>query len=66
VIDLFTSADPREDLRQLGLRDRDPDRLSPDDLARRVPVEPLGAGVPAGDHAVERLADDRVVPVLHE
>src|SRR3712207_7358826 len=30
-------------------------------LIRGVAVEPLGAGVPVGDDAFQRLADDRVV-----
>ena len=39
---------------------------APDRLARGVAVEPLGAGVPARDHAVERGADDGVVGVLDD
>jgi hypothetical protein len=63
--------DPRpigrgERVEQLVLRDRDPDWPPPEDLAGRVPVEPLGAVVPARDHAVERHADDRVVRGLHD
>ena len=66
MLDPFTASDAFEDLRQLVLRDRDPDWPPPDDLAGRVPVEPLGAGVPARDHAIECRADDRVVRGLHD
>ena len=66
VVDPLSPSDPLEDLWQLVLRDRDPDWPPSEDLAGRVPVEPLGAGVPARDHAVERHADDRVVRGLHD
>src|SRR5207244_116882 len=66
VLDPFTASDAFEDHRQLVLRDRDPDWPPPDALAGRVPVEPLGAGVPARDHAIECRADDRVVRGLHD
>jgi membrane protein DedA with SNARE-associated domain len=61
VVDSFSPPDPLEDLWLLVLRNRDPDWPPPDDLAGRVPVEPLRAGVPACDHPVECHADDRVV-----
>ena len=41
-------------------RDQDRDRL-PDRLGRRVPVDPLGGRVPAGDDPLDVLAQDRVV-----
>lgn len=41
------------------------DRLT-DHLLGRIAVEPLGAGVPAGDGAVEGRADDRVVGRLDD
>src|SRR5204862_6617879 len=65
VLDPFTASDAFEDLRQLVLRDRDPDWPPPDDLAGRVPIEPLGAGVPARDHDDECSADDRCVRRIH-
>src|SRR5439155_1594883 len=66
VVDPLSPSDPLGDLWQLVLRDYDPDWPPSEDLAGRVPVEPLGAGVPARDHAVERHADDRVVRGLHD
>jgi hypothetical protein len=38
----------------------------PDRLLRGVSVEALGAGVPAGDHVIDGLADYRVVGGLHQ
>jgi len=68
VIDPLAPPEPLEDPRQLAvelLRDDEPDR-PPDDFPGRVPVEPLGAAVPARDDAFERLADDRVVRGLDD
>src|SRR5438309_6897247 len=43
-IDPFTPSDALEDLWKLALPHDDPHRPQPEDLAGRVPVEPLGAG----------------------
>jgi hypothetical protein len=63
VIDAFVAPQLRENpllfLVQLG-RDDAGDRLA-DHLARFVAEQALGGGVPRGDHAVDGLADDRVV-----
>ena len=41
------------------------DRL-PDRIVGRKPVELLGAMVPAGDHTLQRLADDRLLGGLDD
>ena len=68
VVDALAGQDTIEDPALLAGAvggDQDPDRLS-DRLLRGVAVDPLGAGVPAGDDRVAILGDDRVVAVLDD
>jgi hypothetical protein len=67
-LDVLAALEPRQDAQELvGVIGWDDDRdRSPDDLGGRVAVEPLRARVPARDDSLERLADDRVVGVLHD
>ena len=68
VVDAFAAAQPRHDGRQFVRavrRDDQRDRLA-DRLGRRVAIEALGGPVPAGDRALEGLADDGVVGGLHD
>ncbi len=63
VVDAVAAPDALQDaglLVQPLRRDQDDDGPA-DDLLRPVPEQPLCARVPAGDHAVQVLADDRVV-----
>ena len=68
LIDPLPAADPVEDI---GLdvtpSGGEEDVGGPaDHLRGGVSVELLGAAVPAGHHAVQRLSDDRVVGRLHD
>ena len=63
MLDVFTPNDSREDvllftnpLRRYEHRNR-----LPDGLVRRVSKDPLSPFVPRQDHALQRLADDRVI-----
>ena len=67
-LDALAPPQPLEEL-ALGvvpvLRDEAEDRLS-DDLRGGVAEDPLGGGIPAGHHPLERLADDCVVRGGHD
>ena len=63
MINALAAFDPSQDARKLisvFWRHEQGDRASLD-LQSRIPIEPLGAGVPTRDRAVERLADDRIL-----
>ena len=65
---MFAALEPGQDAEQLvGVigRNDDGDR-SADGLRGRVAVQPLGAGVPARDDALERAAHDGVVGEFHD
>ena len=63
VIESFTAPEPAENVLLLLEPIMGDDHLDrpPDHLRRLVPEDPRGAGIPARDDAVERLAYDRVV-----
>ena len=68
VLDPLPAAKPRQDLVLLVLplrRDDQGDRPAYG-LLGGVAEEPLGPGVPCPDHALERLADDRVLGRLDD
>jgi len=68
VIDTLTRAQPRQDLGLLFeavRRNQHRDGLA-HRLVRRVAENAGGALVPRDDHALERLADDRIVGRRHD
>ena len=68
VLDRLAAPQPLQDLALLGQplgRDDQRDR-APDRLFRAVAEHRLGRAVPGGDHAFERLADDRVLGARHD
>src|SRR4029450_3668516 len=67
-LDVLAPLEPRQEARHLVLAvgwNDERDQPAPR-LGGRVAVEALGAPVPARDHALERLADDRVVRRLDD
>jgi hypothetical protein len=67
-LDLLALADAREDARNLvrPVLGRQHGAGAADGLLGRVPVEALGARVPAHDRAIELRADDRVGAGVHD
>jgi hypothetical protein len=68
VVDDLAAPDARQHLGLLGqpLGGDDQGDVAPDRLRGRPAEHPLGGAVPAGDDAVQRLADDGVVGPLHD
>jgi hypothetical protein len=68
VFDALATSQPRQHVLFFApaiFRNDEKDRL-PDGLLRGVSEQPLGAFIPRGNHAVERLGDDGVVGRLDD